>query len=194
MKRSAKKNHVGLICSFKWATPNTKNWFLCVVRFWPVQLVAHWIISFQLIFFMNYKSTAFHWYTLPDMFSRGVNSSLFSPPNTSGSFHLKSASNSKIKTGLLLTHRLNLLKYKFWAWNDWQNKICVFFVRLSSTPQARLRRLCQRIYANKKFPRDFIWGAASSAYQIEGAWNVDGKADRKSQKYTFQTPLIHTFR
>lgn len=25
------------------------------------------------------------------------------------------------------------------------------------------------------FPNDFLWGAASAAYQIEGAWNVDGK-------------------
>ncbi len=25
------------------------------------------------------------------------------------------------------------------------------------------------------FPSNFIWGAASSAYQIEGAWNVDGR-------------------
>lgn len=28
-----------------------------------------------------------------------------------------------------------------------------------------------------KFPDDFIWAAATAAYQIEGAWNVDGKVE-----------------
>ena len=30
--------------------------------------------------------------------------------------------------------------------------------------------------ANKNaFPKDFLWGSASAAYQVEGAWDDDGK-------------------
>ena len=28
-----------------------------------------------------------------------------------------------------------------------------------------------------QFPKDFVWGAATASYQIEGAWNKDGKGE-----------------
>ena len=28
---------------------------------------------------------------------------------------------------------------------------------------------------SQQFPKNFIWGSATSSYQIEGAWNEDGK-------------------
>ena len=36
---------------------------------------------------------------------------------------------------------------------------------------------------SKGFPADFLWGSASAAYQVEGAWNEDGKGMSNWDKF-----------
>ncbi|MDN4618998.1 glycoside hydrolase family 1 protein [Paenibacillus sp. PsM32] len=36
----------------------------------------------------------------------------------------------------------------------------------------------------KAFPTDFLWGSASAAYQVEGAWNEDGKGPSMWDSFT----------
>lgn len=40
----------------------------------------------------------------------------------------------------------------------------------------------------KYFPDDFLFGTASSAYQIEGAWNTDGKGPSVWDEFTHTHP------
>lgn len=39
---------------------------------------------------------------------------------------------------------------------------------------------------NKKFPEKFLWGASSSAFQIEGAWDEDGKGQTVADYNSFK--------
>ena len=39
------------------------------------------------------------------------------------------------------------------------------------------------------FPKDFLWGGATAANQVEGGWNEDGKGLSVSDVYTFDPTI-----
>lgn len=44
-------------------------------------------------------------------------------------------------------------------------------------------------FLNAKFPPDFVWGAATAAYQVEGGWNEDGKGPSIWDKFAHENRL-----
>ena len=42
-----------------------------------------------------------------------------------------------------------------------------------------------------KFPHNFLWGAAAAAYQVEGAWNEDGKGESIWDRFSHTPGKIH---
>ena len=45
-----------------------------------------------------------------------------------------------------------------------------------------------------KFPKNFLWGASTSAYQVEGAYNEDGKGASVQLILRSQVTIITTIK
>jgi len=51
------------------------------------------------------------------------------------------------------------------------------FLPISGLPGQVPGAISSTAIASARFPKDFLWGMATASYQVEGAWNEDGKGE-----------------
>ncbi len=61
---------------------------------------------------------------------------------------------------------------------------------LSATEQTIPGAISPAAIEAARFPKDFLWGIATAAYQVEGAWNLEGKGESNWDHFSHQPNRI----